>query len=114
MIDVGKFVGFKVDSLINELIVVVLVYGFNEVDESQFFIFDFGGGIFDVFILDKYDNVMEVWVMVGDNFFGGNDFRDLLLEILGFDYKMDLEELFVFDKNKLICLVEFVKKDLLV
>lgn len=111
-IDAGKLAGLKVDSLINEPTAAALAYGLNEVDESQFLIFDLGGGTFDVSILDKYDNVMEVRATAGDNFLGGNDFRDLLLETLGSDHKMDLEELSASDKNKLIRLAELVKKDL--
>ncbi|MGH1405727.1 MAG: Hsp70 family protein [Rhodomicrobiaceae bacterium] len=111
-IDAGKLAGLKVDSLINEPTAAALAYGLNEVDESQFLIFDLGGGTFDVSILDKYDNVMEVRATAGDNFLGGNDFRDLLLETLASDHKMDLEQLSASDKNKLIRLAELVKKDL--
>ena len=46
--------------------------------EQQFLIFDLGGGTFDVSILDKYDNIMEVRASAGDNFLGGNDFRDAI------------------------------------
>lgn len=111
-IDAGKLAGLKVDSLINEPTAAALAYGLNEVDESQFLIFDLGGGTFDVSILDKYDNVMEVRATAGDNFLGGNDFRGLLLETLASDHKMDLEQLSASDKNKLIRLAELVKKDL--
>jgi len=111
-IDAGKLAGLKVDSLINEPTAAALAYGLNEVDESQFLIFDLGGGTFDVSILDKYDNVMEVRATAGDNFLGGNDFRDLLVETLAGDNKVDVEALSASDKNKLIRLAELVKKDL--
>lgn len=111
-IDAGKLAGLKVESLINEPTAAALAYGLNEVEESQFLIFDLGGGTFDVSILDKYDNVMEVRATAGDNFLGGNDFRDLLVETLATDHEFDLESLSAADKNKVLRLAELVKKDL--
>lgn len=111
-IDAGKLAGLKVDSLINEPTAAALAYGLNEVEESQFLIFDLGGGTFDVSILDKYDNVMEVRATAGDNFLGGNDFRDALVDALVQDHKIELSSLVAAEKNKLLRLAEIIKKDL--
>lgn len=111
-IDAGKLAGLKVDSLINEPTAAALAYGLNEVEESQFLIFDLGGGTFDVSILDKYDNVMEVRATAGDNFLGGNDFRDALVDALVQDHKIELSSLDAAEKNKLLRLAEIIKKDL--
>jgi molecular chaperone HscC len=111
-IDAGKLAGLKVDSLINEPTAAALAYGLNEVEESQFLIFDLGGGTFDVSILDKYDNVMEVRATAGDNFLGGNDFRDALVDVLVQDHKIELSSLVAAEKNKLLRLTEIIKKDL--
>ena len=111
-IDAGKLAGLTVDSLINEPTAAALAYGLNEVEESQFLIFDLGGGTFDVSILDKYDNVMEVRATAGDNFLGGNDFRDTLVDALVQDHKIELSSLVAAEKNKLLRLAEIIKKDL--
>ena len=111
-IDAGKLAGLTVDSLINEPTAAALAYGLNEVEESQFLIFDLGGGTFDVSILDKYDNVMEVRATAGDNFLGGNDFRDALVDALVQDHKIELSSLVAAEKNKLLRLAEIIKKDL--
>lgn len=111
-IDAGKLAGLKVESLINEPTAAALSYGLNEVEESQFLIFDLGGGTFDVSILDKYDNVMEVRATAGDNFLGGNDFRDFLVSKLATDHELDFDGLSSSDKNRLLRLAEIIKKDL--
>ena len=111
-IDAGKLAGLTVDSLINEPTAAALAYGLNEVEESQFLIFDLGGGTFDVSILDKYDNVMEVRATAGDNFLGGNDFRDVLVDALVQDHKIELSSLAAAEKNRLLRLAEIIKKDL--
>ncbi len=111
-IDAGKLAGLEVDSLINEPTAAALAYGLNEVEESQFLIFDLGGGTFDVSILDKYDNIMEVRATAGDNFLGGNDFRDQLVTKLTEDHKLDFETLNRADQNRLNRLAEIIKQDL--
>ena len=109
-IDAGKLAGLEVESLINEPTAAALAYGLNEVDEQQFLIFDLGGGTFDVSILDKYDNVMEVRASAGDNFLGGNDFRDMLeAHILNVH---DLKDLKLQDKNRVRRLAEQIMQDL--
>lgn len=55
--------------------VVVLVYGLDKIDKDEkILVYDFGGGIFDVFILELGDGVFEVLFINGDIYFGGDDF----------------------------------------
>lgn len=75
-------VGFNVFRIVNEFIVVVLVYGLdkNIFGEKNVFIFDFGGGIFDVsiFIIDE-GFIFEVCFIVGDIYLGGEDFDNRMV-----------------------------------
>lgn len=79
MKDVGKIVGFEVLRIINELIVVLLLYGLDKKDNEIILVFDFGGGIFDVFIFEVGDGVFEVLVILGDIYLGGDDFDEKIV-----------------------------------
>lgn len=89
-------VGFNVFRIINELIVVVIVYGFDKKVgvERNVLIFDFGGGIFDVFILSIEEGIFEVKFIVGNIYLGGEDFDnnivDYFVEEFKRKYKKDL------------------------
>jgi len=76
----GELAGLKVEKLINEPTAAALAYGLHQRDkETSFLVFDLGGGTFDVSILELFDGVMEVRASAGDNFLGGEDFDDALL-----------------------------------
>lgn len=77
----GELAGLRVERLINEPTAAALAYGLHhQDDEHSFLIFDLGGGTFDVSILELFDNVMEVRASAGDNFLGGEDIVDLLID----------------------------------
>jgi len=77
----GELAGFKVERLLNEPTAAALAYGLHKADkESQFLVFDLGGGTFDVSILEIFEGVMEVRATAGDNFLGGEDFVTVLVE----------------------------------
>lgn len=77
----GELAGLKVERLINEPTAAALAYGLQDAPpESQFLVFDLGGGTFDVTILQLFDGVMEVRASAGDNFLGGEDFVDILID----------------------------------
>lgn len=111
-IDAGKLAGLEVESLINEPTAAAMAYGLNEVDEQQFLIFDLGGGTFDVSILDKYDNIMEVRATAGDNFLGGNDFRQIIADKITSTHNLDISTLNPADLNRLSRLTESMKQEL--
>ncbi|MDH0866977.1 Hsp70 family protein [Mitsuaria sp. GD03876] len=69
----GLIAGFVEVSLLNEPTAAALAYGLNEQEDSQFLVFDFGGGTFDVSILELFSGVMEVRATAGDNQLGGDD-----------------------------------------
>ncbi|MEN4921517.1 molecular chaperone HscC [Achromobacter spanius] len=71
----AQLAGLHVERLINEPTAAALAYGLHQRDgESQFLVFDLGGGTFDVSLLDMFEGVMEVRSTAGDNFLGGEDF----------------------------------------
>jgi molecular chaperone HscC len=77
----GELAGLKVERLLNEPTAAALAYGLHQAQqESQFLIFDLGGGTFDVSILELFAGVMEVRATAGDNFLGGEDFVSTLVE----------------------------------
>ncbi|WP_028102736.1 molecular chaperone HscC [Pseudoduganella violaceinigra] len=77
----GQLAGLKVERLLNEPTAAALAYGIHQRGkETQFLVFDLGGGTFDVSVLDLFEGVMEVRASAGDNFLGGEDFVNLLIE----------------------------------
>jgi molecular chaperone HscC len=77
----GELAGVRVERLINEPTAAALAYGLQNRDgEGRFLVFDLGGGTFDVSILECFDSVFEVHASAGDNFLGGEDFLDVLVE----------------------------------
>jgi molecular chaperone HscC len=76
----GEIAGLNVDRLLNEPTAAALAYGLHSGSaESKFLVFDLGGGTFDVSILEMFDGVIEVRASTGDNFLGGEDFVELLV-----------------------------------
>ncbi|MBV1774376.1 molecular chaperone HscC [Burkholderiaceae bacterium DAT-1] len=77
----GQLAGLKVERLVNEPTAAALAYGLHQKQpESRFLVFDLGGGTFDISILELFDGVMEVRASAGDNFLGGEDFSELLID----------------------------------
>ena len=78
----GQMAGLRVDRLLNEPTAAALAYGIHQhEEEAKFLVFDLGGGTFDVSILQMYDGVMEVRSSAGDNYLGGQDVSDALVEL---------------------------------
>jgi molecular chaperone HscC len=78
----GELAGLRVERLLNEPTAAALAYGLHDAQgETQFLVFDLGGGTFDVSILEMFDGVMEVRASAGDNMLGGEDFVALIAEL---------------------------------
>ena len=71
--DAGKIAGLDVKRIINEPTAAALAYGFNKKKEEKIVVFDFGGGTFDVTVLEVGDDVIEVQSTDGDAHMGGRD-----------------------------------------
>ncbi|WP_386066498.1 Hsp70 family protein [Tahibacter sp. UC22_41] len=77
----AQIAGIRVERLVNEPTAAALAYGLQERGgEAKFLVLDIGGGTFDVSLLDSFDGVMEVHASAGDNFLGGEDFVDILVQ----------------------------------
>jgi molecular chaperone HscC len=75
----AEIAGLKVERLISEPTAAAIAYGLHQQhSETNFLVFDLGGGTFDVSILELFEGVMEVKSIAGDNFLGGEDFTNLL------------------------------------
>lgn len=71
--DAGKIAGLEVKRIINEPTAAALAYGFNRKKEEKIVVYDFGGGTFDITVLEVGDDVVEVQSTDGDAHMGGRD-----------------------------------------
>src|SRR3989344_7325855 len=71
--DAGTIAGLNVLRIINEPTAAALAYGLDKGKEHTILVFDFGGGTFDVSILELGDGVFEVKSTSGNNHLGGDD-----------------------------------------
>src|ERR1700726_4022199 len=78
--DAGRIAGLEVKRIINEPTAAALAYGLDKKKEEKIAIYDFGGGTFDVSILEVGDNVVEVKATNGDTHLGGDNFDHRILE----------------------------------
>jgi molecular chaperone DnaK len=85
--DAGKIAGLKVERIINEPTAAALAYGLEKKRNEKVAIFDFGGGTFDISILDIGDNVFEVLSTNGDTHLGGDDLDAVLINYLADEFK---------------------------
>jgi len=114
-IDAGKIAGLDVKRIINEPTAAALAYGFDKQKDQQIVVFDFGGGTFDVSVLEVGDKVVEVKATGGDHSMGGRDIDYKLIDwmaeefkkIEGIDLKSDVTALQRLDDE-----AEKVKKEL--
>ncbi len=85
----GEVAGLKVMRIINEPTAAALAYGFNKKKEEKIAVFDFGGGTFDVSILEVGDDVVEVKSTDGDAHMGGRDIDQKIVRYLADEFKKD-------------------------
>jgi len=89
----GRTAGLEVLRIINEPTAAALAYGFGKSGRERIVVYDFGGGTFDVTLLDLNENVFEVLATAGDTFLGGDDvdraIMDCMAEALLKEQKID-------------------------
>ncbi|MHC4716090.1 MAG: molecular chaperone DnaK [Planctomycetota bacterium] len=94
--DAGEIAGLKVERIINEPTAAALAYGLETKKNEKVAVFDFGGGTFDISILDIGDNVFEVLATNGDTHLGGDDLDEELIHYIADEFKrtegIDLRE----------------------
>ncbi|KYK25354.1 molecular chaperone DnaK [Euryarchaeota archaeon SM23-78] len=85
--DAGKIAGLEVLRIINEPTAASLAYGLDKSHDHTIMVFDFGGGTFDVSILELGEGVFEVKATNGDNHLGGDDIDDILVNWMADEFK---------------------------
>ena len=87
--DAGKIAGLEVERIINEPTAAALAYGFNEKKDQKIAVFDFGGGTFDMSVLEVGDEVIEVKATQGDSHLGGKDIDQEIINYLADEFKKE-------------------------
>ena len=87
--DAGKIAGLEVKRIINEPTASALAYGLDKNKDHTIAVYDFGGGTFDVSILEVGDNVVEVKATNGDTHLGGDNFDQRIIDWLVAEFKKD-------------------------
>ncbi|MCB0219030.1 MAG: molecular chaperone DnaK [Chrysiogenetes bacterium] len=87
--DAGKIAGLEVKRIINEPTAAALAYGLDKKSNEMIAVYDFGGGTFDISILEVGDNVVEVKATNGDTHLGGDDLDDRIIRWLADEFKKD-------------------------
>ncbi len=87
--DAGEVAGLKVRRIINEPTAAALAYGLNKKKDEQIVVFDFGGGTFDVSVLEVSQDTVEVKATGGDTHLGGDDFDQEIISWLVDGFKKD-------------------------
>ena len=85
--DAGKIAGLEVKRIINEPTAAALAYGLDKKENSRVAVYDFGGGTFDISILEIADQVVEVKATNGDNQLGGDDFDLEIVKWMAGEFK---------------------------
>jgi molecular chaperone DnaK len=84
--DAGRIAGLDVRRIINEPTAASLAYGLDKKQAQRIVVYDLGGGTFDVSILEISDGVFNVKATGGDTHLGGEDFDQLLIDLLARDF----------------------------
>lgn len=85
----GEIAGFKVRRIINEPTAAALAYGLNKKKNEKIAVYDFGGGTFDISILEVAEDTIEVKATGGDTHLGGDDFDQKIINWLVEQFKKD-------------------------
>lgn len=87
--DAGKIAGLEVKRIINEPTAAALSYGMDKKKDQLIAVYDFGGGTFDISILEVGDKVVEVKATNGDTHLGGDDIDQTIITWLVDEFKKD-------------------------
>jgi len=87
--DAGKIAGLDVKRIVNEPTAAALAYGLDKKKDEIIAVYDFGGGTFDISILEVGDNVVQVISTNGDTHLGGDDVDHTVMDYLVAEFKRD-------------------------
>jgi molecular chaperone DnaK len=85
--DAGRIAGLEVKRIVNEPTAAALAYGLDKKKDEIIAVYDFGGGTFDISILEVGDNVVQVISTNGDTHLGGDDIDNLVIDWLIAEFK---------------------------
>ncbi|QQG45317.1 MAG: molecular chaperone DnaK [Candidatus Sungiibacteriota bacterium] len=85
----GEIAGFKVRRILNEPTAAALAYGFNKKKNEQIVVYDFGGGTFDLSVLEVTEDTIEVKAVGGDTHLGGDDFDQKIIKWIVSEFKKE-------------------------
>ncbi len=85
--DAGQIAGLNVLRIINEPTAAALAYGLDKKKDETIAVYDFGGGTFDISVLEVGEGVVEVKATNGDTHLGGDDLDDRIIEWLAAEFK---------------------------
>ena len=85
--DAGRIAGLEVKRIVNEPTAAALAYGLDKKKDEIIAVYDFGGGTFDISILEVGDNVVQVMATNGDTHLGGDDFDNLIIDWMVAEFK---------------------------
>lgn len=85
----GEIAGFEVLRVINEPTAAALAYGLTKKKEERIVVYDFGGGTFDISVLEVAEDTVEVKATGGDTHLGGDDFDQRIIDWLVNEFKKD-------------------------
>jgi molecular chaperone DnaK len=87
--DAGEIAGLNVRRIVNEPTAAALAYGLDKKKNEKIAVYDFGGGTFDISILEVGENVVEVLATNGDTHLGGDNIDQLVIDWLIAEFKKD-------------------------
>jgi molecular chaperone DnaK len=87
--DAGRIAGLTVDRLVNEPTAAALAYGLDKKKDQTIAVYDFGGGTFDISILEVGEGVVEVKATNGDTHLGGDNIDQRIIDWLLEEFKKD-------------------------
>jgi molecular chaperone DnaK len=87
--DAGRIAGLDVKRIVNEPTAAALAYGLDKKGDEVIVVYDFGGGTFDISILEVSDNVVQVISTNGDTQLGGDDVDNRVIDYLVAEFKKD-------------------------
>ncbi len=85
--DAGRIAGLEVKRIVNEPTAAALAYGLDKKKDEVIAVYDFGGGTFDISILEVGDNVVQVISTNGDTHLGGDDIDNLVIDWMIAEFK---------------------------
>ncbi len=87
--DAGRIAGFEVERIVNEPTAAALAYGLDKKKDEVIAVYDFGGGTFDISILEVGEGVVEVKSTNGDTHLGGDNIDQRIVEWITAEFKKD-------------------------